>query len=138
MERHGLIRNLRQIVLPNYAQGIAIVCIPSFFHCPSLINASELEREANIARNRAILDELELKQAVADLGIPKTKATQKSKAKPVQPSKRVKRERSESDVPRRQSSRLKKGAVDPSESPAERKQREVRHLCGIGTTLTCQ
>ena len=43
---------------------------------------SELEREANIARNRAILEQLELKQAVEDLGFksksqppPKPKAT---------------------------------------------------------------
>jgi WD repeat-containing protein 76 len=89
---------------------------------------SELDREANIARNRAILEELELKQAVADLGIPKTKATS---AKPVQPSKRAKRERFETDVPRRQSSRLKKEAVDPNESPKERKRREVRLLIGM-------
>lgn len=87
---------------------------------------SELDREANIARNRAILEELELKQAVADLGIPKTKATPTTKAKPIQPSKRIKRERAEVDAPRRQSSRLKKGAIDPNESPEERKQREVR------------
>lgn len=95
-----------------------------------LIIISELEREANIARNRAILEELELRQAVADLGIPKTKAAPKTKAKPIQPSKRPpKRERSEPDAPRRQSSRLKKGAIDSAnETPEERKQREASLL----------
>jgi hypothetical protein len=75
------------------------------------------------------LEQLELKQAVADLGITKTKAkapaNTTTKAKPVQPSKRAKRERSEMEAPRRQSSRLKKDVIDPNESPSRRKRREV-------------
>ncbi|KAH7921730.1 WD40 repeat-like protein [Leucogyrophana mollusca] len=87
----------------------------------------ELEREANIARNRALLEQLELKDAVGQLGVPaKTKAPAKSKAKPVQPSKRVKRER-EVEAPRRQSSRLKKEVVDPNESPSKKRKREAEH-----------
>jgi hypothetical protein len=77
------------------------------------------------------LEELELKQAVVDLGIPKTQAAPKTKAKPVQPNKRAKRERPEIDAPRRQSSRLKKEVIDPNETPAERKQREVRRPSDI-------
>ncbi|KAG6866957.1 hypothetical protein C0991_003873 [Blastosporella zonata] len=57
--------------------------------------AISIEREANIARNRALLEELELKQAVAGLGIaaPSTsKSVLKAKARPVQPKKRAKKE----------------------------------------------
>ncbi|EEB96814.1 hypothetical protein MPER_03982, partial [Moniliophthora perniciosa FA553] len=56
--------------------------------------ASELEREANIARNRALLEQLELKQAVEELGLskPKTSAP-KTKAKPIQPNKKGKKEK---------------------------------------------
>ena len=125
----------------NHAEVIAIVCIVhAAFNCNTLTIISELDREANIARNRAILEELELKQAVADLGMPKVQAVPKAKAKPIQPSKRVKRERSDVDVPRRQSSRLKKGpgAIDPNESPEEKKQREVRLSNIIETSLTHQ
>ncbi|GLB34907.1 putative WD40 repeats [Lyophyllum shimeji] len=87
----------------------------------------EIEREANIARNRALLEELELKQAVAGLGIPlpNPKAAIQTKAKPVQPKKRVKKEASEEAAPRRQSSRLKRAAIDPNESPAKRQKREA-------------
>ncbi|RDB21409.1 DNA damage-binding protein CMR1 [Hypsizygus marmoreus] len=87
----------------------------------------ELEREANIARNRALLEQLELKQAVADLGIPTAskKAAAKAKVKPVQHAKRVKKEKSELEVPRRQSSRLKRTIVDLDESPAKRQKREA-------------
>lgn len=121
----------------NHAEVIAIVCIVhAAFNCNTLTIISELDREANIARNRAILEELELKQAVADLGMPKVQPVLKTKAKPIQPSKRVKRERSDVDVPRRQSSRLKKGAIDPNESPEEKKQREVRLSNIIETSLT--
>ncbi|TFK42537.1 WD40-repeat-containing domain protein [Crucibulum laeve] len=86
------------------------------------ISQYELEREANIARNRALLEQLELKQAVSDLPIPKSK-TAKSKAKPVQPVNRNKRER-EPEAPRRQSARLRKDTVDPNETPAQKRKRE--------------
>ncbi|KAF8077901.1 WD40-repeat-containing domain protein [Lyophyllum atratum] len=88
----------------------------------------ELEREANIARNRALLEELELKQAVAGLGMPVSnpKLAPKTKATPVQPKKRVKKEVSEAaEAPRRQSSRLKRTAVDLDESPSKRRKRET-------------
>ncbi|KAF5381091.1 hypothetical protein D9615_003996 [Tricholomella constricta] len=85
---------------------------------------TELEREANIARNRALLEELELKQAVAGLGI-SPKPAPKAKAKPVQPKKRVKKEASEAEAPRRQSSRLKRTAIDLDESPSKRQKREA-------------
>ncbi|KIK08312.1 hypothetical protein K443DRAFT_128691 [Laccaria amethystina LaAM-08-1] len=84
----------------------------------------EIEREANIARNRALLEQLELKQAVETLGVPKHKGAAKSTAKPVQPAKRVKRERLEPEAPRRQSARLRRDTFDPDESPSKRQKRE--------------
>ncbi|KAF8910971.1 WD40-repeat-containing domain protein [Gymnopilus junonius] len=81
----------------------------------------ELDREANIAKNRALFEDLGLKDAVKSLG---TSKTSKTAAKPVQP-KRVKRERPEVEAPRRQSRRLlSKGHADPDETPEERKIRE--------------
>ena len=68
---------------------------------------SELKREANIAQNRVLLKELGIKVAITDLGASLGKPSDKSTAKPVQPTKRIKRERdSESELPRRQSRRL--------------------------------
>ena len=89
---------------------------------------SELEREANIARNHALLAELELKEAVSALGIPKPAPTKaKSNAKPIQPAKKVKRERNEDAAPRRTSARLRAPpAIDPNESPNSKRKREVR------------
>ncbi|KAG6874192.1 hypothetical protein C0995_003738 [Termitomyces sp. Mi166 len=86
----------------------------------------ELEREANIARNRALLEELELKQAVSGLGFTPSasKLAPKAKAQPVQPRKR-KKEIIEVEAPRRQSSRLKKAAIDLDESPSKRQKREA-------------
>ncbi|KAJ7109432.1 WD40-repeat-containing domain protein [Mycena epipterygia] len=84
----------------------------------------ERERERNIARNKALLEQLQLKQAVEDLIPAKPKAT-KSQAKPIQSSK-TKRPRDEtSEGPRRQSARLRKEVVDPNESPSKRKRREA-------------
>ncbi|CAA7271660.1 unnamed protein product [Cyclocybe aegerita] len=81
----------------------------------------ELEREANIAKNRALFENLGLKQAVQSLGVSKSA---KSSAKPVQP-KRVKRERVEEVLPRRQSRRLlSKLNSDVEETSEERKLRE--------------
>ncbi|KAF8447319.1 WD40-repeat-containing domain protein [Boletus edulis BED1] len=90
----------------------------------SELSAYEQEREANIARNRALLEQLELKDAVAALGVSvKPKPAPKPKAKPVQAAKRVKRESTE-EAPRRQSARLRKDdAVDPNETPAQRRKR---------------
>ncbi|KAJ7285780.1 WD40 repeat-like protein [Mycena rebaudengoi] len=85
----------------------------------------ELDREANIARNRALLEQLQLKQAVEDLGMPSKSKPVKSQAKPVQ-SKKPKREREETEGPRRQSARLRKeDAVDPNETPTQRKRRQA-------------
>lgn len=50
----------------------------------------------------------------------------KSKAKPVQPAKRAKREVFEDPGPRRQSARLKRSADDPNESPEKKRARLVR------------
>ncbi|KZT26539.1 WD40 repeat-like protein [Neolentinus lepideus HHB14362 ss-1] len=84
--------------------------------------AYELEREANIAKNRALLEELDFKGAVSSLGLPSTAKEDKSKAKPVQAAKKRKREE---EAPRRQSTRLRRaGAADPRESPEERRMRE--------------
>ena len=86
-------------------------------------HCSELDREANIAKNRALFEDLGLKDAVASLGASKPKTA----AKPLQ-TKKVKRERPEVEIqPRRQSRRLlSKNHVDPNETPEERKIREVR------------
>ncbi|KAI0054131.1 WD40 repeat-like protein [Auriscalpium vulgare] len=91
--------------------------------------AYELQREANIARNRALIEQLELKSAVEALGFPsksKSGSATAAKAKPIQPTKRVKKEKEAVDTPRRQSTRLKRAAapVDLDESPAKRRRRE--------------
>jgi len=79
---------------------------------------SEIDRDANIAKNRALFEDLGLKQAVQSLGA----TTAKPAAKPVQ-AKRVKRERAEElPAPRRQSRRLQKKL---DETPEERLLREV-------------
>lgn len=83
----------------------------------------EIEREANIARNRALLEQLELTQAVASLPSKAPKA--EPKAKPVQPSKRSKASK-EAEAPRRQSARLRRGAVDPNEAPSQKRKREAK------------
>jgi hypothetical protein len=94
------------------------------FFSNQLAIISELEREANIARNKALLEQLELKQAVEQLGLPsKRKAQPKSQAKPVQPAKRQKRERNESPALRRQSARLRKEVADPNETRSQQKRR---------------
>jgi WD repeat-containing protein 76 len=85
---------------------------------------SELEREANIARNRALLEQLDIKQAVSKLGIQK-KAQPKTQAKPIQPAKRAKRESKEDVLPRRKSARLRTSAIDPNESPSKKRKREA-------------
>ncbi|KAJ7581437.1 WD40-repeat-containing domain protein [Mycena floridula] len=86
----------------------------------------EIEREANIARNKALLEQLELKQAVEGLGFP-AKPVPATKAKPIQPAKRTPRQ-SEVEGPRRQSARLRGGPVDPDETPAKKRKREAeRH-----------
>ena len=86
-------------------------------HSVLTITHSELDREANIAKNRALFEDLGLKQSLNSLSAAKTSA------KPVQ-AKRVKRERPEEElVPRRQSKRLIKKSKD--ESPEEKKAREV-------------
>ncbi|KAK0228601.1 WD40-repeat-containing domain protein [Armillaria fumosa] len=87
----------------------------------------EIDREANIARNRALLEELELKQAVEGLGFPAkpTKKETKKKVQPVQASKRkqTKTEEQEPTV-RRQSARLR-NVTDPNESPSRKRKREA-------------
>ncbi|KAF9792217.1 WD40 repeat-like protein [Thelephora terrestris] len=90
--------------------------------------AYELERQANIARNKALLDELALTDAVNNLGFskkpPPPSPKAKTKAKPVQSAKRAKREVAEvSAGPRRQSARLKRPAGDPDESPEKKRAR---------------
>ncbi|KAF5358192.1 hypothetical protein D9756_001524 [Leucocoprinus leucothites] len=87
----------------------------------------ELEREANIARNRALMEGLEVNRVSSTLGIvKKAKPTAKPvqpTAKPVQPTKRKRRE-PEEEAPRRQSARLRKTLVDPNETLVQRKKRE--------------
>ncbi|KAF8522250.1 WD40 repeat-like protein [Hysterangium stoloniferum] len=80
-------------------------------------------REENIAKNRALLEQLELKEAVAGLGFSSSKPKPDAAAKPVQSSFSKKRKASEVVVPRRQSSRLTRVAK-ASETPEERLKRE--------------
>ncbi|KAF8478549.1 WD40 repeat-like protein [Russula ochroleuca] len=93
--------------------------------------AYELEREAKIARNRALIEQLDLKNAAASVTGPTTKTKTsakpkpppKPKAKPVQPIKREKR--TVDDTPRRVSARLRKSTtIDPDETPARKRKRE--------------
>lgn len=90
----------------------------------------ELEREANIARNKALLEKLSLTDAVAELGIPSSSKKGKdskseNKAKPVQPRKRALQQEETSIEPRRASARLRRtGAAPLNETPEERAQRE--------------
>ncbi|KAJ7063356.1 WD40-repeat-containing domain protein, partial [Mycena amicta] len=80
-------------------------------------SAYEIERERNIARNRALLEQLDLRHAEP------VKSERPVQAKPVQPNKpRQPRERAP-DGPRRHSTRLR-NIVDPNESPSKRKRRE--------------
>lgn len=105
------------------------------------LNLSELERQANIAKNRALLEELELKDAVNNIGFskkpPPPPPKAKAKAKPVQPSKRAKREVVEDPGPRRQSARLKRSADDPNESPERKRARLVRTLLNSVVVVPC-
>jgi hypothetical protein len=106
------------------AQDIPIVSQKPSRYTLKLISRSERDKEANIARNRALLAELELEEAISDISKQKQVA-EKSKAKPVQSVKRVKKV-VETQLPLRQSSRLKRAAaVDLNESPAKRLKREV-------------
>ncbi|KAJ7452352.1 WD40-repeat-containing domain protein [Mycena galericulata] len=85
----------------------------------------ELERERNIARNKALLEQLQLRQAVDDVIPVKSKPT-KSQAKPVQSSKNKRPRDDVSEGPRRKSARLQKEVIDPNESPSKRKRREAQ------------
>jgi len=80
----------------------------------------ELEREANIARNREILAKLDFSVDLPPAG---KKEDAKPKAKPVQPAKKAKREK-ETAEPVRQSARLRRAAVDHNESPSKKRKRE--------------
>ena len=89
---------------------------------------SEAEREANIARNRALVAQLGI-----SLDIPKApKATPKKKSTAHRVLKRVKRER-EVAVPTRHSTRLRTTVPDPNESPGKKRKREVRKCSGLNT-----
>jgi hypothetical protein len=83
---------------------------------------SEIDREANIAKNRALFEDLGLKQTLDSLSTAPTKPA-KASATPVQ-AKRKRERLEETLAPRRQSRRLKIKAND--ESPEEKKLREVR------------
>lgn len=86
---------------------------------------SELERQANIARNQALLESLNLKDATANIVSRKREIENEKRAKPIQPAKKIKREKLAIQEPRRQSLRLRKPVIDPNESPAKKRKREV-------------
>ncbi|EJD52938.1 WD40 repeat-like protein [Auricularia subglabra TFB-10046 SS5] len=83
---------------------------------------SELERlrEENVAKNRALLAELNLENTAADLGVPKPAP----KAKPVQPRKPKRKAEDEPPAPRRHSTRIRRSLADPNETPEEKRKRE--------------
>ncbi|OCH95046.1 WD40 repeat-like protein [Obba rivulosa] len=83
----------------------------------------ELEREANIARNREILAQLDMDMPTIPIPI-KRKEAPSTKAKPIQPSKKAKREKTTPVAPTRQSARLRKTVADPNESPSKKRKRE--------------
>ncbi|KAH9945953.1 WD40 repeat-like protein [Epithele typhae] len=78
----------------------------------------ERDRQATIARNRELLAQLGLSDAASVI---KPTDDPKTKAKPVQP--RAKKPK-EAPLPTRQSTRLRRGAIDPNESPAAKRKRE--------------
>ncbi|KAI9507377.1 WD40 repeat-like protein [Russula earlei] len=92
--------------------------------------AYELEREAKIARNRALIEQLQLKNASASVrgaatnakAPAKSKPAPKPKAKPVQPIKREKR--LVEDTPRRVSERLRRSTIELATTPAQKRKRE--------------
>ena len=102
---------------------------PEHCRCIPFSNHSELERQANIARNKALLEELELADAVDNVGFTKKPPPPPPKAKPPKPKpKRVNPEKRgvvEDTGPRRQSARLKRFAEDPDESPEKKRKRLV-------------
>ena len=83
---------------------------------------SELERQANIARNRALLESLDIQNVTEGLKSKKREI----KARPVQPAKRVKVEKILAPI--RQSARLRKIVELPNESPSKKRKRLVRHF----------
>ena len=89
---------------------------------------SEAEREATIARNRALLAELDL-----SLDIPQAHSKSKTAAKPKNKSSQStgkKRKRSVSPAPTRetrQSTRLRRTAPPANETPEQKRKREVCH-----------
>ena len=87
---------------------------------PWLESYSELERQANIARNRALMEGLEINQISKAIGIAKAKRT----AKPRQLVKRKQKEK----APRRRSVRLRNVALVSIETPARKKKREVSYF----------
>ncbi|KAF8509262.1 WD40-repeat-containing domain protein [Gautieria morchelliformis] len=91
----------------------------------SQLSEFEKQREANIAKNRALLAQLELKEAAAGLAFPATNPQTQKGAKPVQSSQTRKRRAAEPPAPRRQSSRLNKPVIDPNESPEQKRKREM-------------
>jgi len=84
---------------------------------PWLESYSELERQANIARNRALMEGLEVNQISSAIGIAKAKRTAK-------PRQLVKREQKEK-APRRRSVRLRNVSIV---TPARKKKREVSYF----------
>lgn len=89
--------------------------------CADSIRSEKL-REENLAKNKALLAELELENAVDTLGVPKPAP----KAKPVQSRKPKRKAEEEAPTTRRQSTRLRRVLADPNETPAQKRQREVR------------
>lgn len=124
----------------------------SFFYDLRMSTCSERERAANIEKNRALLQQLQLDEGPKSLGFvavnpPKKggKARAKDGAKPVQPRKSAGKKRkagedksSDDDeqevIVRRISTRRRRGGlVNPDETPEERAIREVssfdRRIC---------
>ncbi|KAH7107553.1 WD40 repeat-like protein [Auriculariales sp. MPI-PUGE-AT-0066] len=90
---------------------------------------SELERlrEENIAKNRQLLEELNLANvnSADELGVPSTSTTT-TKAKPVQPRKLKRKADEEEATPRRASTRLRRSVHFTNETPEERHEREEK------------
>lgn len=92
---------------------------------------SERRRQENIKANQALLSELGVIEATANLGIGSSKnGGAKAEAKPVQRSHKSRTNKVVEEVtPRRQSSRLKRvAAADPDETPEAKRTREVSSL----------
>ncbi|KAG8853385.1 hypothetical protein FRB96_008175 [Tulasnella sp. 330] len=92
--------------------------------------SSERQREENIRKNNELLLQLDVQGVHDQLGVAaasssKGKAPVKARST-AKPAPRVKREAVDSELPLRRSRRVSRLAVEPNETPAQKRKRELR------------